>query len=92
MDKTDKPKSVREVLDKLVSRTAFDVKGVRDWDKLFAQALADIYTLLGEGVRDKDNICEFDLRIDIGENNKAERRGFNQANALWRKHLQERLK
>ena len=116
MDKTDKPKSVREVLDKLVSRTAFDVKGVRDWDKLFAQALADIYSLLGEDIKDADcstpiispreyvthdmalDACEPEMEGQIYKEETAERCGGciecvqAQANALWRKHLQERLR
>ena len=54
-------------------------------------ALTDIYSLLAEGVKDKTDE-DMDLEITTYDYAESCRSGFNQANALWRKHLQGRLK
>ena len=84
MDKTDKPKSVDEILDDLINQS-FRIEEnykmedtEKDYARIIAQAKQDIYSLLGEGVKDK-----YPKKYYLG---------FNSANAAWRKHLQERLK
>ena len=122
MDKTDKPKSVREVLlakfddhywdsftqDKTLIRKHFEF--------IIHQALTDIYSLLVSGVEDKVcstpvispaeyvthdmalDACEPEMEGRVYKGETAEQCGGcieciqAQANALWRKHLQERLR
>jgi len=92
MDKTDKPKSVREILEEIWKRATI---GYPPDDKLgkertIAQALTDIYSLLGEDIKDKD--CAYNKKWQSTYPKDCENIGWNNCNAAWRKHLQERLK
>ena len=97
MDKTDKPKSVREVLEDFgrgsePSECSYCPSTSKDCEKCpkMIKSLTDIYSLLAEGVEDKECSCGETTRNTWGCECGAE--AFNQANALWRKHLQERLR
>ena len=94
-----KPKSVDEILMSLVD--SMDNEGDGNYD--YAHAKQDIYSLLVSGVEDKEPSVSMPTATTVhrniptgssgsGEvrayNNNAE---FNQANALWRKHLQTKL-
>ena len=46
-------KTAREIVEGLVNRVAFDEKGIRDWNKLYNQALLSLCDLIIEGM-DKD--------------------------------------
>lgn len=50
-------------------------------DKLGADQAVDLVlkTLLERLPKENGNVCEFDIRLDIGEMEKASRRGYNQA-------------
>lgn len=84
----DKPETVREILEEIADEAILATN-----PDCIAQALSDIYSLLSEGVEDKI-IEEHYAGIGGGFLNEENtiNIGFNQANAEWRKHLQERLK
>ena len=88
MDKTDKPNSVREILEKY---TASLQANWGDGDGMLTEddVIRSIYSLLAEGVEDKECSCGETTRNTWGCECGAE--AFNQANALWRKHLQTNL-
>ena len=115
MDKTDKPKSVREIINKLVMNWTHHSEEAGQGVRHIDQALQSIYSLLGEGVEDKVcstpiispaeyvthdmalDACEPEMEGQVYKGETAEQCGGcieciqAQANAAWRKHLQERL-
>ena len=119
MDKTDKPKSVREILEHYIDCCCMictDPSIKLPQESATTQSLTDIYSLLVSGVEDKVcstpvispaeyvthdmalDACEPEMEGRVYKGETAEQCGGciecvqAQANALWRKHLQERLK
>ena len=68
------PKTIKKILE-----DCWDSDwGVHSFD--INKAIHSIKELLREKMPlRKTYVCEFDPRVDIGENNKAERNGYNQA-------------
>ena len=117
MDKTDKPKSVDEILTEMFNQGIPHTFFPNEWaKKKIAQALTEIYSLLVSGVEDKVcstpiispaeyvthdmalDACEPEMEGQVYKGETAEQCGGcieciqAQANAAWRKHLQERLR